>query len=154
MKYFLILAAFATAGPLWGKAGMISLESDNSFQETSEKFESILKSKGMKIFAVIDHSKGAKGVGVKLPPTTLYVFGNPKVGAPLMKCTQSLAIDLPQKALIWEDSQKKVKISYNDPQFIADRHKLAGCEEVLKKVSKALSGFAKKAANYSARHMN
>ena len=96
----------------------------------------------MKVFNRIDHSAGAKGVGIALRPTQLLVFGNPKVGAPLMNCGQRIAIDLPQKALIWEDEGGTVWLTYNDPQYLAARHGIEGCAEVLTKVQKALGNFA------------
>jgi uncharacterized protein (DUF302 family) len=80
-----------------------------------------------------------------MPPTLLLIFGNPKVGTPLMLCSPSIAIDLPQKALIWEDADGKTWISYNDPQFLKLRHDTQGCDEVLQKVSTALGNFASKA---------
>jgi uncharacterized protein (DUF302 family) len=109
--------------------------------------ESVLKSKGMTIFNRIKHSEGAAGVGIELRDTELIIFGNPKVGSPLMKCAQGVAIDLPQKALIWEDEKGNVWISYNNPRYLEKRHRIAGCENVLAKVEKALAGIAKVAAS-------
>ena len=100
----------------------------------------------MTIFNRIKHSEGAANVGIELRKTELIIFGNPKVGSPLMKCQQSVAIDLPQKALIWEDADAKVWISYNDPGYLQKRHNIAGCEEVISKIKKALSGITKSAA--------
>jgi uncharacterized protein (DUF302 family) len=95
------------------------------------------------VFNRISHSEGAASVGKTLRPTELILFGNPKVGTPLMQCVQRVAIDLPQKALIWEDEEGAVWLSYNDPAYLAERHSIEGCEEVLKKVSGALATFAK-----------
>jgi uncharacterized protein (DUF302 family) len=78
--------------------------------------------------------------------TELIIFGNPKVGSPLMKCQQSVAIDLPQKALIWEDDESKVWISYNDPRYLEKRHNISGCDEVISKIDKALSGITRAAS--------
>jgi uncharacterized protein (DUF302 family) len=75
----------------------------------------------------------------------LIIFGNPKVGTPLMQCSQSVAIDLPQKALIWENEAGQVWLSYNDPEYLAKRHGIKGCVEVIKQIQNALSNFAKKA---------
>jgi len=75
----------------------------------------------------------------------LIIFGNPKVGTPLMQCTQSVAIDLPQKSLIWEDENGQVWLSYNDPGYLARRHNIENCDEVLNKISNALGNFAKAA---------
>jgi len=127
-------------------SGIVNVSSDFSVKETSERLESILKKKGMKIFNKINHSEGARSVGVELSDTKLIIFGNPKVGSPLMKCQQTVALDLPQKALIWKDDMKKVWISYNDPKYLVQRHNLKGCEKVLGKVEKALAGITKAAA--------
>jgi uncharacterized protein (DUF302 family) len=80
-----------------------------------------------------------------LAPTELVVFGNPKVGTVLMKCGHGIAIDLPLKALVWEDGDGQTWLGYNDPAYLAERHKLEGCEKALDKVDKALAAFAKAA---------
>ena len=99
----------------------------------------------MTIFVRINHSEGAKKVGIDLPATELIIFGNPKVGSPLMNCNRTVGIDLPQKALIWKDENGQVWLSYNAPQYLAKRHDLKECMEVIKKVEKALSNFSKAA---------
>ena len=126
--------------------GVISVESSHSVAETADRLESILNEKGMKIFNRIKHSDGANSVGIQLNPTELVIFGNPKVGAPLMKCQQTVAIDLPQKALIWQDDGGKVWITYNEPGYLQGRHGISGCEEVLAKIEKALAGISNAAA--------
>jgi uncharacterized protein (DUF302 family) len=126
--------------------GMIDVASHHSVTQTADNLEKVLKSKGMKIFGRVPHSKAAKGVGIELLPMELLIFGNPKVGSPLMKCANSVAIDLPQKALIWQDSSGSVWISYNDPQYLKKRHNIQGCDAVLAKVSGALSKFTAAAA--------
>jgi len=99
----------------------------------------------MTVFNRIDHTAGAQKVGLTLRPTELVIFGNPKVGTPLMQCSQSAAIDLPQKALIWQDQAGQVWLSYNSPDYIEKRHQVEGCAQVLQKVGKALGNFAKMA---------
>ena len=126
--------------------GMINVQSDFNVKETTDRLESILNEKGMTIFNRLKHSESAGKVGIELRETELIIFGNPKVGSPLMKCQQSVAIDLPQKALIWEDHESKVWISYNDPTYLVKRHGISGCGEVLSKIKKALSGITKAAA--------
>ncbi|NNE63485.1 MAG: DUF302 domain-containing protein [Gammaproteobacteria bacterium] len=101
----------------------------------------------MKIFNRIDHAAGAASVGNSLRPTQLIIFGNPKIGSVLMGCTQTIAIDLPQKALIWQDGGGQVWLSYNNPALLANRHRMAGCDAVLKKVTGALANFAKAATS-------
>jgi uncharacterized protein (DUF302 family) len=96
----------------------------------------------MTVFNRINHAEGAKKIGSSLLPTELVIFGNPKVGTPLMVCSRSVAIDLPQKALIWEDDKGQVWLSYNNPTYLAERHGISGCQEVLKKVAGALKNFA------------
>ena len=100
----------------------------------------------MKIFQRVKHSEGAKSVGININPTELIIFGNPKVGSPLMKCAPSVAIDLPQKAVIWLDPNQQVWISYNDPAYLKKRHNIRGCDKVLAKVSGALSKLTGAAA--------
>ena len=145
-----IILAFVLGGLLSTSAmateGMVDVKSTHSVAVTADRLESILGSKGMTVFARIDHAAGAQKVGKTLLPTELVIFGNPKVGTPLMLCSRSIAIDLPQKALIWQDAAGSTWISYNDPQFLKLRHNTQGCDEVLKKVSMALGNFANKAA--------
>ncbi|WP_415899108.1 DUF302 domain-containing protein [Neptuniibacter sp. QD48_11] len=125
--------------------GMVNVKSQHSVVQTADKLETVLNDKGMTVFARIDHSAGAEKIGKQLRDTQLVLFGNPKVGTPLMLCAQSVAIDLPQKALIWEDAEGTVWLSYNDPAHLAKRHNIQGCDEVLNKVSGALGKFAKAA---------
>ena len=135
-----------TVLPLMAAEGLIKVQSDFNVKETTERLENILNEKGMTIFNQINHSDAAQKVGVELRETRLIIFGNPKVGSPLMQCQQSVAIDLPQKAIIWEDDKSKVWISYNDPRYLGKRHNIIGCDEVISKVEKALSGITKAAA--------
>lgn len=126
--------------------GIISVKSAHSVSVTTDRLETILGTKGMTVFARIDHAAGAQKAGKTLLPTELLVFGNPKIGTPLMLCGRSIAIDLPQKALIWQNAAGETWISYNDPQFLKQRHNTEGCDEVLQKVSMALQKFTNKAA--------
>ena len=126
--------------------GVINVQSALNVEDTADRLESIMNEKGMTIFTRIKHSEGAAKVGIELRATELIIFGNPKVGSPLMKCQQSVAIDLPQKALVWRDEESKVWISYNDPRYIEGRHDISGCEEVISKIEMALSGITKAAS--------
>jgi uncharacterized protein (DUF302 family) len=145
-KPSLLAAALLLASGLSAAAdGVITLASKYSVSDTADRLEAVLKKKGMKIFARINHAAGAASVGKKLRPTELVIFGNPKVGTPLMQCAQSVAIDLPQKALISEDANGKVWLSYNDPAYLQRRHHIQGCQPVLTKVSGALAKFARAA---------
>jgi uncharacterized protein (DUF302 family) len=127
--------------------GLITLKSKYSVKKTTLLLVQALEDKGMTIFDTIDHKKGAISVDQKLRPTTVVIFGNPKIGTPLMNCSQTIAIDLPQKALIWQDANKQVWYSYNNPQYLAKRHNLQGCDVVINKVTNALANFAKAATN-------
>ena len=122
--------------------GLVTIKSPHDVAATTEKLVSALKGKGMTVFDVIDHSKGAAGVGIELAPTTLVIFGNPKVGTPLMKCSRTAAIDLPQKMLIWSDDAGQTWLAYNDPAYMAKRHDVSGCDEVVKKITGALGKFS------------
>jgi uncharacterized protein (DUF302 family) len=102
--------------------GIVKIPSSHSADETVDKLKTILKSKGVTLFALVDHSGEAEKVGLNMPPTKLLIFGNPKGGTPLMLAAPSAAIDLPLKILVAEDSQGKVWISYNSPDYLKERH--------------------------------
>ena len=102
--------------------GIVKIPSRHSVDETVDKLKAILKSKGVTLFALIDHSGEAEKVGMKMPPTKLLIFGNPKAGTPLMLAAPSAALDLPLKILIAEDAQGKVSISYNSAEYLKERH--------------------------------
>jgi uncharacterized protein (DUF302 family) len=142
---YTITALFILTSQAYADNGIISVKSSHEVKATADRLENTLKQKGMTVFIRINHAAGAQKVGKKLRPTELVVFGNPKVGTPLMQCSQSTAIDLPQKALIWQDDQGQVWLSYNDPNYLVERHGITGCDEVIKKIEKALSNFAKAA---------
>ncbi|MFT5717806.1 MAG: hypothetical protein ACI9T7_002004 [Oleiphilaceae bacterium] len=134
----LIVISFMFSAYASGADGMLSVESHYSVKETADKFESIIKKKGLTLFARIDHQKNAAGVNLELRPIELLIFGNPKVGTPLMQCSQKVAIDLPQKVLIWKDEKSKVWLSYNNPEYLRERHKIEGCDQVINKISNVL----------------
>ena len=142
----IILAVLIMSLPVYAVEGMIDIESSFGVKETGDRLESVLNEKGMTIFNRVKHSEAAKNVGVELRETELVIFGNPKVGSPLMKCQQSAAIDLPQKALIWKDGEGKVWISYNNPRYLEKRHNISDCEDVISKIEKALAGISRAAA--------
>ena len=127
--------------------GLIRIESANSVSATADRLEEILKKMGMTVFTRINHTQGAYKVGISIPPTEVVIFGNPRVGTPLMQCAPTVAIDLPQKMLIWQDADSgKVWLAYNDPAYLARRHDIQGCDEALTKIAGALDKFAKGAA--------
>ena len=105
--------------------GIISRPSKHSVAETLNRVETLLRERGIKIFARVDHGGEAAAAGLSLPPTELLIFGNPKGGTPLMLAAPTAAIDLPLKALAWQDSEGKVWLSYNDPVYLARRFGLS-----------------------------
>jgi len=102
--------------------GLVDLPSKHSVDETVEKLKGILQSKSITLFALIDHSGEAAKAGLKMRPTKLLIFGNPKSGTPVMQAAPSSAIDLPLKILVWEDAQGKVWVTYNSPVYLQERH--------------------------------
>ena len=113
--------------------GFQSFPSKHPVDGTLDRLESILREKGIAIFAVVDHSGEAAKVGMEMRPTKLVIFGNPKGGTPLMIATPSVAIDLPLKALIWEDSDANIWISYNSPEYLQQRHQFPA--ELIKNIA-------------------
>jgi uncharacterized protein (DUF302 family) len=105
-------------------AGIVTIPSHQSVDGTVEKLEQILQAKGVKLFALVDHSGEAEKAGLHMRPTKLLIFGNPKAGTPLMIASPSIAIDLPMKILVAEDSEGKVWVSYNDSAYLQARHGL------------------------------
>jgi uncharacterized protein (DUF302 family) len=104
--------------------GLNHKPSNHSVEETLEKLKRILQSKSVSVFAIVDHSGEAEKVGLKMRPTKLAIFGNPKAGTPLMLAAPSSAIDLPLEILIWEDGDGRVWVSYNSPAYLQERHGL------------------------------
>jgi uncharacterized protein (DUF302 family) len=104
--------------------GLVEIRSNHSLEQTVERLKDILRAGGVTLFAVIDHSGEAARVGLRMRPTKLIIFGDPKAGTPIMLAAPSSAIDLPLKILIWEDADGKVWLSYNSPRYLQDRHNL------------------------------
>ena len=102
--------------------GIIEKPSNHSVEQTVHRLKNILQSRGVTMFALVDHSGEAEEVGMKMPPTKLLIVGSPKAGTPLMLAAPSSAIDLPLKILVWEDAQGKVWLSYNSPEYLQKRH--------------------------------
>ena len=103
-------------------SGIIDERSQHSVEQTVERLTALLRDKGARLFALVDHSGEAAKVGMTMPPTKLLIFGNPKAGTPLMLAAPSVAIDLPLKILVWEDAQGRVWLSYNSPAYLRERH--------------------------------
>jgi len=113
-----------SATPSIQPTGLVTLASRHSVEETTATLERLLADKGIKLFALVDHSGEAEKAGLHMPPTKLLIFGNPKGGTPLMLASPTAAIDLPLKILVWEDNRQKVWISYNSADYILKRHGL------------------------------
>ena len=138
-RYILVLfVSMFLAASVNASDGLISQKCNNSVDVTLDRLESILTEKGLTVFARIDHSAGAKKVGLELRPTKLLIFGNPKIGTLMMQSNQAAAIDLPMKALAWEDEKGQVWLTYNDPAYIAKRHNIKDRAKIVAKMTGAL----------------
>jgi uncharacterized protein (DUF302 family) len=129
----------------WAADGLIAVKSAHAPKETLDRLERLVKEKGMTVFTRVDHAAGAAKIGKTLRPTELLIFGNPQGGTPLMECAQSAGIDLPMKALAWQDESGQVWLGYNDPVWIAQRHGVPECAAAAN-LKKALAGFVDAAA--------
>jgi uncharacterized protein (DUF302 family) len=128
--------------------GLITIQSRYGPKETMQRLEAAVKAKGFTVVAHIDHSAQAAQVSLNLPPTDLLIFGNPKGGTPLMRSNQTIGIDLPLKALVWQDEKGATWLSYNDPKWIVQRHGGAGgTEDMVGAISAALKALAASATS-------
>jgi uncharacterized protein (DUF302 family) len=142
---FPLIAALFFISPAFAGEGLVTVKSAHGVRATADRLESSLKDKGVNVIARVDHAQAAKKAGMELRPTEVLIFGNPKAGTPLMQCAQSIGIDLPQKALVWEDEKGQAWLSYNDPKYLARRHGIKRCEDAISSNSNALADFAKTA---------
>jgi uncharacterized protein (DUF302 family) len=126
--------------------GLTSIQSSLGPKETMDRLVAEINARGMTVFARIDHAAGAAEVGLKLRPTELIIFGNARGGTPLMQSAQTVGIDLPLKALVWQDAAGKTWISYNEPGWIAQRHGITDAQPVVNKMADLLSAMSRKAA--------
>lgn len=143
----LLLSVLLGTSSVVAQDGFVLVESPHDVATTIDKLSAVLESKGMNIFGRVNHGANAEKVGLSLRPTEVLIFGNPKIGTPLMTCAQSVAIDLPQKMLAWQDESGQTFLGWNDPQYLKARHAIEGCDEVLGRVSGALANFAKAAVS-------
>ena len=127
--------------------GLVTIESRHPMAETRALLEAALNNKGVTVFARIDHAAGAHAAGLQLRPTVLVIFGDARAGTPLMQGDQRAGLDLPLKALVWEDGMGRAFVSYNDPRWIARRHSLTGdAAEAAQRLAATLDGLAKAVA--------
>lgn len=137
-----LMLTLLLAGTAAAQGGLVSVKSSHDVVTTANRLESVLKEKGLTVFARIDHAAGAASVGQTLKPTLLIIFGNPAMGTPLIERSRTMGIDLPLKALIWEDRAGQVWFSYNAPDYLARRHGITEMGDVILKMQEALSNFA------------
>jgi uncharacterized protein (DUF302 family) len=133
------------ATPASANDGLVIVASAHGATATADRFVAAAEAKGLTVFSRIDHAAGAKAAGLDLAPTELIIFGAPKVGTALMRCDRAAGIDLPLKALIWQDADGRALLAYNDASWMARRHDLGDCGAVLDKVSGALAALAAEA---------
>ena len=138
-SFAVALVAATLVAPAFAADGLIATKSPYSAEETMTRLEDTVKARGLNVFARVDHAAGAAKIGNTLRPTEVLIFGNAQGGTPLMECAQSMGIDLPLKALVWEDAAAQVWVAYNDPVYLAKRHAAGNCAAV-DTVSKALAG--------------
>jgi uncharacterized protein (DUF302 family) len=127
--------------------GLTTIASSFSPKETMDRLEAEIRAKGMSVFARLDHAAGAAEAGLELRPTNLIIFGNARGGTPLMQASQTAGIDLPLKALVWQDAAGKTWLSYNEPSWIVQRHGLGVRAEIIDKLAAALRAMSRTAAN-------
>jgi len=150
MKKLLLIVAlsglFASSAMADEVDGLIKMKSMHSVTVTIDRLANIVKKKGITVALRWNHSAKANKLGIKMRPTELLIFGNPKLGSHIMTSEQTAAIDMPLKAIAWKDASGQVWLGYNDPAYIARRHHITDRDEVVGKISKALAAMTAKAA--------
>lgn len=125
--------------------GLVEIRSSHSAERTASRLAAEIEKRGFTLFARVNHALGAQKVGKTLPPTEVFIFGNPAGGTPLMECAQSMGIDLPLKILVWQNAAGAVLVGYNDPAWLAGRHGTR-CDPAVANVTKAIDGMARAVA--------
>lgn len=136
----------ADESPQKQSPGVVELKSAHDVPATVTRFQKIITDKGLKVLAVVDHGANAKGVDAELRPTVLILFGNPKAGTQLMQLQQRAGLDLPMKALVYENEDGQVMLAYNQPSYVAERHGIEEKAELVAKMEQAVGGLTKAAA--------
>ena len=139
--WLFVIFAFAWAGPVSAAEGLVVKSSTYGVAETVDRLETALGEKGITVLARVDHAANAASAGMDLPPTELLIFGNPKLGTPLMQSEREVGIDLPMKALVWEDEDGDVFLAYNEPAWFARRHGIGDRGQVIEKMAGALDAL-------------
>lgn len=144
LRWLIMIVLSATAISAAAVDGLIAVRSTRDVATTISRLEDLFKTRGLTVFARIDHAAGAAKVGKMLRPTQVLLFGNPASGTPLMECAQTMGIDLPQKMLVWEDDKGQAWVGYNDPTYLIQRHGATPCPAT-ESVRKALAGLVEAA---------
>ncbi len=139
--FALLVSVFMVSAP-YADEGLVKKKSNYSVKDTLDRLEKAVTEKGMTVFTRIDHAKGAAGAGKQLRATELLIFGNPRVGTLLMQSNRNAAIDLPLKALAWQDGNGDVWLVYNEPGYLASRHGITDRDPVIEKMRKAMKAFS------------
>ena len=150
MRFVIAAAAFVLSAASAQAQVLVTLESKFSVKETADRLAAEIEKRGMKVAARVDHAAGAKAAGMEMPPTEVVMFGNPKLGTPLMLSAPSIAIDLPMKMVVWQDKAGqdkavKVFIGYTAPEMLKQRHGVKDRDDAFKTMAGALDGLAKAA---------
>ena len=127
--------------------GLTSIQSNFGPKATMDRLDAEIRAKGLNVFARIDHAAGAAEVGLTLPPTELIIFGSARGGTPLMQSAQTVGIDLPLKILVWQDAANTTWLSYNQPEWIAQRHGIANAENTVTKLADLLNAICRTAVD-------
>jgi len=147
MRYLAAFFVFcALSFPAAANDDIVTIDSQHSVKETLNRLSAILTKKGIRVMARVNHAAGAKAAGLKLPPTELLIFGNPKLGTPLMQTNRMIGLDLPMKVLAWQDKDGRTKLAYVKPTALKARHGIAGNDAIIGKMTKALAGLTAAAA--------
>lgn len=142
----ILLFSIPSIPPATAQSALTTIESKGSVKETADRLVKALEEKGLKPAARIDHAAGAKANGLDMPPTEVIMFGNPKLGTPLMLANPEIAIELPMKIVVWQDKAGKTQVGYVAPDTLKARYGIKDQDEILKTMTGALSSFAKAAA--------
>ncbi len=141
-----LLTAFLFSAPLYASDDFVSKKSSNNVAVSMDRLESALKQKGVGIVVRVDHAAAAQKAGLTLRPTQVLIFGNPKLGTPLMRSSQQIGLDLPLKVLAWEDAKGQTWLTYEKPDEMAERHGVKDPAEILKKMAGVLDAVTTEAA--------
>lgn len=134
-----VVLFIASVSAAYAAQGLIEKTSAHSVEYTVKRLEALLQKKGIHVVAVVDHKRNAAGAGLEMNEEVLLIFGNPRLGTPLMQSNPTVGIDLPMKILVWEDEGGGVHVAYNDPAYLARRHGISDRDEVVAKMQAALN---------------